>query len=81
MDAGKTWKFIGLEGSEYISRMGVITLKIPTIYVAAIGNLWKPNKTRGVYRSEDGGTTWQKILYESDKAGAGDLIMDPIMLE
>jgi len=47
------------------------------VYVAAIGNLWKPNKTRGVYRSKDGGTTWEKILYESDKAGAGDLILDP----
>ena len=77
LDAGKTWKFIGLEGSEHISRIRIHPKNPNLVYVAAIGNLWKPNKTRGVYRSEDGGTTWQKILYESDKAGAGDLILDP----
>ena len=77
LDAGKTWKFIGLEGSEHISRIRIHPKNPNLVYVAAIGNLWKPNKTRGVYRSEDGGNTWQKILYESDKAGAGDLILDP----
>ena len=77
LDAGKTWKFIGLKGSEHISRIRIHPKNPNLVYVAAIGNLWKPNKTRGVYRSEDGGNTWQKILYESDKAGAGDLIMDP----
>ncbi|MGB5556020.1 MAG: glycosyl hydrolase [Flavobacteriaceae bacterium] len=77
MDAGETWKFIGLEGSEHISRIRIHPKDPNLVYVAAIGNLWKPNDTRGVYRSKDGGTTWEKILYESDKAGAGDLIMDP----
>lgn len=77
MDAGTTWKFIGLEGSEHISRIRVHPTNPDLVYVAAIGNLWKPNETRGVYRSTDGGENWEKILYISDKAGAGDLIMDP----
>ena len=77
LDAGKTWKFIGLEGSEHIARIRIHPTNPDLVYVAAIGNLWKPNTTRGVYRSQDGGETWKKILYESDKAGAGDLILDP----
>ena len=77
LDAGETWKFIGLEGSEHISRIRIHPTNPDLVYVAAIGNLWKPNETRGVFRSKDGGQNWEKILYESDKAGAGDLIMDP----
>ena len=77
MDAGETWKFIGLKGSEHISRIRIHPKDPNLVYVAAIGNLWKPNDTRGVYRSKDGGTTWEKVLYVSDKAGAGDLILDP----
>nr|WP_299340886.1 glycosyl hydrolase [Allomuricauda sp.] len=77
LDAGETWKFIGLEGSEHISRIRIHPTNPDLVYVAAIGNLWKPNETRGVYRSKDGGQSWEKILYESDKAGAGDLILDP----
>ncbi len=76
-DAGETWKFIGLEGSEHISRIRIHPTNPDLLYVAAIGNLWKPNETRGVFRSKDGGQNWEKILYESDKAGAGDLILDP----
>ncbi len=77
LDAGGTWKFIGLEGSEHISRIRIHPTNPDLVYVAAIGNLWKPNETRGIYRSEDGGKSWKKILYESDKAGAGDLVLDP----
>ncbi|WP_435625240.1 WD40/YVTN/BNR-like repeat-containing protein [Flagellimonas sp.] len=77
LDAGETWKFIGLEGSEHISRIRIHPTNPDLVYAAAIGNLWKPNETRGVYRSQDGGENWEKILYESDKAGAGDLIFDP----
>lgn len=76
-DAGKSWKFIGLRGSEHIARIRIHPTNPDVVYVAAIGNLWKPNETRGVYRSRDGGTSWERILYVSDKAGAGDLIMDP----
>ena len=76
-DAGETWEFIGLEGSEHISRIRIHPTNPDLVYVAAIGNLWKPNETRGVYRSKNGGESWEKILYESDKAGAGELILDP----
>lgn len=77
LDAGETWSFIGLKDSEHISRIRIHPKNPDLIYVAAIGNLWKPNETRGVFRSKDGGENWDKILYVSDKAGAGDLIMDP----
>lgn len=77
MDAGETWEFIGLKDSEHISRIRIHPENPDLVYVAAIGNLWKPNETRGVFRSKDGGENWEKILYVSDKAGAGDLVMDP----
>ena len=77
LDAGKSWNFIGLEGTEHISRIRIHPKNPNIVYVAALGNLWKPNENRGVFRSTDGGDTWDKILYESDKAGAGDLIIDP----
>ncbi|WP_235298331.1 VPS10 domain-containing protein [Portibacter marinus] len=76
-DGGTTWTHIGLKGTEHIARVRVHPTNPDIVYVAAIGNLWKPNKERGVYKTTDGGTTWEKILYESDKAGAGDLILDP----
>ena len=77
VDAGETWKYIGLEGSEHIARIRIHPTNPDVVYIAAIGNLWKPNQTRGVYRTKNGGESWEKILYESDKAGAGDLILDP----
>lgn len=76
-DGGDTWQHIGLKGTEHIGRIRIHPTNPDLVYVAAIGNLWKPNQERGVYRSEDGGKTWRKILYESDKAGAVDLILDP----
>jgi photosystem II stability/assembly factor-like uncharacterized protein len=76
-DAGKTWHFIGLDDSEHIGRIRVHPKDPDLVYVAAIGNLWKPNDMRGVYRSTDGGQNWERILFESDKAGAVDLILDP----
>ncbi len=76
-DGGETWNFLGLEESEHIARIRIHPTNPDIVYVAAIGNLWKPNEQRGVFRSTDGGKTWEKILYVSDKAGAGDLILDP----
>ena len=76
-DAGVSWNFIGLEDSEHIGRIRVHPKNPDWVYVAAIGNLWKPNEMRGVYRSKDGGQNWEKILFESNKAGAVDLILDP----
>ncbi|PIB30724.1 glycosyl hydrolase [Maribacter sp. 4U21] len=77
VDAGESWTFIGLKGTEHISRIRIHPTNPDIVYVAAIGNLWKPNNERGVFRSIDGGNNWEKILFESEKAGAGDLVLDP----
>lgn len=76
-DAGSTWKHIGLNDSRHISRIRIHPKNPDVVYVAAMGNLWKPNEMRGVYRSTDGGQTWKKILYINETAGAGDLTFDP----
>ena len=76
-DAGKSWKHIGLRDSKHISRILIHPKNPDVVYVAALGNLWKPNEMRGVFRSTDGGQTWKKILYINETAGAGDLIFDP----
>ena len=76
-DAGATWKSIGLTDSRHISRIRIHPKNADVVYVAAMGNLWKPNEMRGIYRSTDGGLTWKKILYINDQAGAADLTLDP----
>lgn len=76
-DAGKTWTHIGLSDSRHISRIRIHPSNPDIVYVAALGNLWKPNAMRGVYKSIDGGKSWSRILYVNDKAGAADLVMDP----
>ena len=77
MDAGETWEFIGLPNSEHVSRIRIHPSNPDVLYVGVIGNLWKPNKERGLYKSIDGGKNWKKILFVSDKAGVGDVIIDP----
>ena len=77
MDAGKTWAFIGLPGSEHIGRIRIHPKDPNLVYVAAMGNLWKPNEERGVFKSTDGGSTWKKVLYVSDTTAAIDLVLDP----
>jgi photosystem II stability/assembly factor-like uncharacterized protein len=76
-DAGATWKHMGLSDSRHISRIRIHPKNSDVVYVAAMGNLWKPNEMRGIYRSMDGGTTWKKVLYINETAMAGDLAMDP----
>ncbi|MFM7328337.1 MAG: WD40/YVTN/BNR-like repeat-containing protein, partial [Bacteroidota bacterium] len=76
-DAGKSWKHVGLRDSRHISRIRIHPKNPDIVYVAAMGNLWKPNEMRGVFRSTDGGETWKKILYVNDKAGVADLVFDP----
>ena len=76
-DAGKSWVHIGLDETEHISRIRIHPDNPDWLYVAAMGNLWKPNEERGVFRSQDGGKSWEKILYVSAQAGAVDLILDP----
>lgn len=77
VDAGKSWKHVGLGDSRQIGRVRVHPKNPDIVYVAAMGHLWGPNRERGVFRSKDGGKTWQNILFRSDKAGAFDLSWDP----
>ena len=76
-DAGKTWKRIGLEDTRQIPRIRVHPKNADLVYVAALGHIWGPNDQRGVFRSKDGGKTWERILHRGNKAGAIDLILDP----
>ncbi|MFK7811444.1 MAG: WD40/YVTN/BNR-like repeat-containing protein [Maribacter sp.] len=76
-DAGKTWKHMGLENTRHISDVFVHPDNPDKVYVAAQGNPWGPNQERGVYLSEDGGTTWKKILYENENSGIVDMTVDP----
>jgi photosystem II stability/assembly factor-like uncharacterized protein len=77
VDAGKTWTHIGLEDSQHIAKILVNPQNPDLVYVAAFGHAYGTNETRGVYRSADGGKTWQRILYKGDKTGAIDLDFDP----
>jgi photosystem II stability/assembly factor-like uncharacterized protein len=76
-DAGVSWKHMGLSDSRHIARIRIHPNNPDVVYVAAMGNLWKPNEMRGVYKSVDGGATWRRILYINATAMAGDLAMDP----
>jgi len=75
-DAGKTWKHMGLDDSQIISRIRVSPANSDLVYAAAFGHPSAPNDMRGVYRSKDGGATWQRVLFRDDKTGAVDLSMD-----
>ena len=77
IDAGKTWKFVGLGDTRQIGRVRVHPKNPDLVYVAAMGHLWGPNAERGVFRSKDGGKTWEKILFRNENTGAVDLILDP----
>ncbi len=77
LDAGKTWKLMGLEKTRHIHRI-VIDPKNPnTVYVGAIGSPWGEHPERGVYKTTDGGATWKRILFVDEKTGCADLIIDP----
>jgi photosystem II stability/assembly factor-like uncharacterized protein len=75
-DAGRTWKHIGLQNAGQISRVRVDPRDADMVYAAALGHAFGDNQDRGIFRSRDGGATWKKVLYVSDKAGAADLALD-----
>ncbi|HXJ07483.1 MAG TPA: hypothetical protein VNH65_20465 [Candidatus Acidoferrum sp.] len=77
LDGGKTWSHIGLEDTRHIARILVNPSNPDVLFVAAMGHAYGPNETRGVFRSSDGGRTWQKVLYKDNKTGAIDLTFDP----
>ncbi len=77
LDGGKTWKKIGLEKTRHIHRI-IIDPKNPnTVYVGAIGSPWGEHPERGVYKTTDGGLTWERVLFVDNKTGCGELVMDP----
>ncbi|MBS3819611.1 glycosyl hydrolase [bacterium] len=76
-DGGKTWTHIGLSDAGQISRVRIHPRNPDLVYAAVLGHVYGPSEQRGVFRSQDGGKTWEKILFQSEKAGAIDLILDP----
>ena len=77
VDAGKTWKRMGLENSEHIQNIVIDPRNSNTVYVTAIGPLWSSGGDRGLYKTTDGGTTWKEILSAGPDAGATDMVIDP----
>jgi photosystem II stability/assembly factor-like uncharacterized protein len=77
LNGGKTWQHIGLENTGTISRIVIDPNNADIVYAAASGNEWSYNIDRGVYKSENGGKTWKKVLENDEKTGAIDLVMDP----
>ena len=77
MDAGNTWVFMGLGESERINRIALHPTNPDIAYVAAGGKLWGPNNERGIYKTTDGGKTWNSILYVNEDTGATDIKIDP----
>ncbi len=76
-DAGRTWDHLGLGETRHIGEIRIHPRDPDRLYVAALGHAFGPNPERGVYRSGDGGKSWDLVLHESDRAGAIDLAMDP----
>ncbi|MCE2676188.1 MAG: hypothetical protein LW603_06365 [Sediminibacterium sp.] len=76
-DDGKTWKNMGLKEARHIVRIIVHPKNPDIIWVAAMGHLFGPNETRGVFKSTDGGQNWKKVLYVNEQTGASDLVIDP----
>ncbi len=76
-NAGKTWTFAGLKNSRHVPRIRIHPTDYNTVYAAVLGNIYKPTKERGIYKSVDGGKNWRQILFVNDQAGAVDLTFDP----
>ncbi len=76
-DAGKTWKHVGLKDSKHVPRIRIHPKNPDLVYAAVLGDLFKSSEERGVYRSEDGGKNWKRVLFANADAGAVELCMDP----
>jgi photosystem II stability/assembly factor-like uncharacterized protein len=77
IDGGKSWKNVGLEKSEHISKIVVDPRDSNVVYVAAQGPLWAPGGDRGLYKTTDGGKTWKAVLTISENTGVTDVLLDP----
>ncbi|MCR9016315.1 WD40/YVTN/BNR-like repeat-containing protein [Aquiflexum gelatinilyticum] len=76
-DAGKTWTSLGMEESRFVSRIRIHPTNPDVVLAAVMGDIFKPTEIRGVYKSIDGGKTWNRKLFVNPTAGAVDLVMDP----
>lgn len=76
-DKGKTWKNIGLKDSHHIGRIALHPTDTAVAYVAAMGHLWGPNEERGLYKTSDGGKSWEQLIYVDENTGVVDVAMDP----
>src|SRR3989442_5530271 len=76
-DAGRTWTHLGLDETQHIGKIAVDPRNSDVVFVAAIGHLYAANPDRGVFRSRDGGRTWQKVLYKDENVGAVEVLIDP----
>ena len=76
-DAGKTWTHIGLDDTQHIGKIAVDPGNPDLVFVAVIGHLYEAHPDRGVFRSQDGGKTWKKVLFKNDSVGAADVAIDP----
>ncbi|MEL7247333.1 MAG: hypothetical protein AAFO03_02905 [Bacteroidota bacterium] len=76
-DGGDTWELVGLEATRNIHRIIIHRDNPDVVYVGAMGSIWGPNEERGVFRTTDGGATWEHILSVGDGVGIGDLVVDP----
>ncbi|HKB64208.1 MAG TPA: hypothetical protein VKC61_00010 [Pyrinomonadaceae bacterium] len=77
LDAGKTWQNMGLRDSKHIGRVVIDSSNPNIVYAAVLGHLWGPNKERGVFKTTDGGKTWNNVLFINEDTGVIDLAMDP----
>ena len=77
LDGGKTWKNMGLADSRHIARIVIDPHNSDVVYIAVAGHLWGPNKERGVYKTTDGGKTWNNVLFINEDTGVIDIAMDP----
>ncbi|HXI26963.1 MAG TPA: hypothetical protein VNG89_01030, partial [Vicinamibacterales bacterium] len=77
-DAGRTWTHLGLDDTRQIGKVMVDPRNADVVFVAALGHVYGANPDRGVFRSRDGGASWQKVLFKSNDVGAIDLAFDPV---
>ena len=76
-DAGKTWTHLGLRGGEQIPAIAVDPTNSDRLFAAVLGHPYGPSDERGIFRSDDGGRTWKKVLYKGDRIGGSDVVLDP----
>ena len=77
VDGGETWTHLGLADSERIAEIIIHPADPAVVYVAALGHLWGANEERGLYRTRDGGATWERVLYIDENTGCSDIALDP----